>query len=166
VKQHYSYCWVAKLLLFPPCISYSLFIYYLLSTYTTTPTNLHRRWAGWAAILDCYSAILRPLHKPFKAPVKSSRYMIWSMLDCSELKENRCHQYCCPWSIVLFEVRWTTALRTVVYLSADADTTNTYLLMSLKQVQHASNGCINIQITAHAIAIGQAMARTIIQNKA
>ena len=53
-----------------------------------------------------------------------------------------------------------------VYLSADTDTTNTYLLMSLKQVQHASNGCINIQITAHAIAIGQAMARTIIQNKA
>ena len=38
--------------------------------------------------------------------------------------------------------------------------------MSLKHPQHASNGCIKIQMAAQVIAIGQAITRTIIQHKA
>ena len=51
-------------------------------------------------------------------------------------------------------------------LSADIDTADTHLLMSLKQLQHASNGWITIQIAAQTNAIGQAITRMIIQNKA
>lgn len=82
------------------------------------------------------------------------------MLRLKRVKKDMMSPICYQQSIKIEIKLWTYVL------SADIDTADTHLLMSLKQLQHASNGWITIQIAAQTNAIGQAITRMIIQNKA